>query len=281
MMIMQSPNEQERFDFAKNLIIEAGDLAMQYFGNLAELSIMSKGARDMVSDADFAVERLIKDRLLSTYPDDAYLGEETGRVQGNQDSGIWVVDPIDGTQPFLSGLRTWCISIAYVQGNDVMLGMVNNPAAGELFTGGVGRTAELNGRPIAPREAPSLTDGLTYVGCNPRLRPEQVIPVLDRLLQAGGMFFRNGSGALGLCDIACGRLIGYVEAHINSWDCLGGIGVCRSAGVRVSDYVSENSLLNGGPIVAGTPQVFDQLVAVLGATLLTPAEVEKRGDYEI
>ena len=266
---MQSPNEQQRFDFARNLIIEAGDLAMHYFGNLAELSIMSKGARDMVSDADFAVEKLIKERLLARYPNDAYLGEETGHVPGGGESGIWVVDPIDGTQPFLSGLSTWCISIAYVQANEVVLGMINNPAAGELFTGGAGRAAELNGRPIGPREAESLADGLTYVGCNPRLRPEQVIPALDRLLRAGGMFFRNGSGALGLCDIACGRLIGYVEAHINAWDCLGGIGVCRSAGVRVSDYVSESSLLNGGPIVAGTPGVFDQLVAVLGSDTLT------------
>lgn len=263
---MQSANEQQRFDFAQNLIIEAGDLAMQYFGNLAELSIMSKGARDMVSDADFAVEKLIKERLLARYPDDAYLGEETGHVPGDDASGIWVVDPIDGTQPFLNGLRTWCISLAYVRANEVVLGMVNNPAAGELFTGGAGRPAELNGRSIAPRDVPTLADGLTYVGCNPRLRPEQVVPVLDRLLRAGGMFFRNGSGALGLCDIACGRLLGYVEAHINAWDCLGGIGVCKSAGVRVSDYVSEHSLINGGPIVAGTPQVFDQLVAVLGMT---------------
>ena len=82
---MQSLNEQERFDFAKQLIIEAGDLAMQYFGNLTELSIMSKGARDMVSEADIAVEKLIKKRLLAAYPDDAYLGEETGHVKGGDD----------------------------------------------------------------------------------------------------------------------------------------------------------------------------------------------------
>jgi myo-inositol-1(or 4)-monophosphatase len=78
------------------------------------------------------------------------------------------------------------------------------------------------------------------------------------------MFVRSGSGALGLCDVACGRLIGYVEAHIYPWDCLGAIGVCRSAGALVSDYVSEHSLLHGGPIVAGSPQVYDELVAVLG-----------------
>jgi myo-inositol-1(or 4)-monophosphatase len=61
-------------------------------------------------------------------------------------------------------------------------------------------------------------------------------------------------------------LIGYIEAHINAWDCLGGIAVCRSAGVRVSDYLTDNRLLLGGPIVAGSPQVFDQLVAILGET---------------
>ena len=261
---MPSVDEHERFEFAQNLIIEAGDLALQYFASVNELSIMSKGAQDMVSEADIAVEKLIRNRLMAEYPDDGYLGEETGHEAASGDSGIWVVDPIDGTQPFLSGLSTWCISIAYVRSNEVLLGMVNNPAAGELFIGGVGRTAELNGQPIAPRQDASVGDGLTYLGCNPRLRPEQVVPVLDRLLRAGGMFVRNGSGALGLCDVACGRLIGYVEAHINSWDCLGGIAVCRSAGVRVSDYLTADSIFVGGPLVAGLPQVFDQLVVVLG-----------------
>lgn len=264
MITMPSVDEHERFEFAQNLIIEAGDLALQYFASVNELSIMSKGAQDMVSEADIAVEKLIRSRLMAAYPADGYLGEETGHEAASGDSGIWVVDPIDGTQPFLSGLSTWCISIAYVRSNEVLLGMVNNPAAGELFIGGVGRTAELNGQPIAPRQDASVGDGLTYLGCNPRLRPEQVVPVLDRLLRAGGMFVRNGSGALGLCDVACGRLIGYVEAHINSWDCLGGIAVCRSAGVRVSDYLTADSIFVGGPLVAGLPQVFDQLVVVLG-----------------
>jgi myo-inositol-1(or 4)-monophosphatase len=263
-MIMHATTDHDRFDFAQTLIIEAGNLALQYFANVTELSVISKGAQDMVSEADLAVEALIRERLMTAYPSDAYLGEETGHAHGSSDSGIWVVDPIDGTQPFLSGLTSWCVSIAYVRSNDVLLGMVNNPAAGQLFVGGLGRTAELNGRTIAPRKAQSLGDGLTFLGCTPRLRPEQVVPVLDRLLRAGGMFVRSGSGALGLCDVACGRLIGYVEAHINSWDCLGGVAVCTSAGARVSDYLSNDGLLQGGPIVASSPQVYDELVAVLG-----------------
>ena len=91
--------EPERFEFAKDLIIEAGDLALQYFASVNELSIMSKGAQDMVSEADIAVEKLIRNRLMATYPSDGYLGEETGHEEATGDSGIWVVDPIDGTQP--------------------------------------------------------------------------------------------------------------------------------------------------------------------------------------
>ena len=69
-------NEPERFDFAKNLIIEAGDLALQYFASVNELSIMSKGAHDMVSEADIAVEELIRNRLMTAYPSDGYLGRK-------------------------------------------------------------------------------------------------------------------------------------------------------------------------------------------------------------
>ena len=86
---MPPVNEPERFDFAKNLIIEAGDLALRYFASLNELSIMSKGAQDMVSEADIAVEKLIRNRLMSAYSSDGYLGEETGyeEATGDRESG--------------------------------------------------------------------------------------------------------------------------------------------------------------------------------------------------
>ena len=78
---MPSTNEHDRFEFTKDLIMEAGDLALRYSRSVNNLSITSKGAQDMVSEADIAVEELIKKRLLSAYPDDAYLGEETGSCE--------------------------------------------------------------------------------------------------------------------------------------------------------------------------------------------------------
>jgi myo-inositol-1(or 4)-monophosphatase len=68
---------------------------------------------------------------------------------------------------------------------------------------------------------------------------------------------------LGLCDVACGRLVGYVEPHINSWDCLGAIAVLHAAGCQVNDFLSGDALRKGNPIVAGPPAVYRELAALL------------------
>jgi myo-inositol-1(or 4)-monophosphatase len=254
----------ERFAFARELIVKAGRLALDYSRRIATLDITAKGVQDMVSEADLTVEMLIKDALLDSCPTDAFLGEETGHAYLPGSTGIWVVDPIDGTQPFLSGLPYWCITMAYVRANDLQFGVVYNPTADELFTGGLDAPALLNDRLIRPHPGRRLTDGLTFLGCSPRVTADRVVPILDRLLRAGGMFVRTGSGALGLCDVACGRLIGYVEPHLNSWDCLGGIAVLQAAGARVSDFLAGDGLLRGNPVVAGPPALYDALVEVLG-----------------
>ena len=254
---------KQRFDIARELILEAGALANDYFGKLATLTVRSKGLQDVVSEADVSVERLIKERLGEAFPDDAFFGEETGYSDVAGARGIWVVDPIDGTQPFLSGMKSWCISIAYLHDGILQFGLVNCPADRELFTGGIGMPATLNGRPIVPHAGQALTEGVVMVGYSPRSTPKVILGVLGRLLEAGGMYYRNGSGAVGLCYVACGRLIGYVEPHINSWDCLGAIAVIEAAGGQVNDVLAGDGLRSGGPIVAGPPAVFEALVEIL------------------
>jgi len=81
-------------------------------------------------------------------------------------------------------------------------------------------------------------------------------------LKAGGMFYRDGSGALNLSYVAAGRLLGYYEPHINSWDCLGAIAVIEAAGLRVNDFLAGDGLTRGNPIIAGVPEVYDDLLAL-------------------
>ncbi len=253
---------QDRFTFAETLIQEAGALALGYFRDLSSLTVKSKGPQDVVSEADLNTELLIKRRLSEAFPEDAFLGEETGATAFAPGQGIWVVDPIDGTQPFVSGLSSWCISIAFVQAGKVDFGMVYAPVRGELFKGGAGRPATLNGQPVRRHAGKSLREGITGTGYNTRLGLDAFLRPFEGLLKAGGMFYRDGSGALMLCDVAAGRLLGYIEPHINSWDCLGAVGVLQAAGLKVNDFLADDGLTKGNAIVAGTPEVFDDLLAI-------------------
>src|ERR1700732_1719596 len=121
----------ERFKFARDLIQEAGDLALTYFQRLDTLRVHTKGPQDMASEADLNTELLIRGRLKEKFPEDAFLGEETGRTEVAPGQGIWVVDPIDGTQPFISGLTGWCVSIAFMLAGEVEIGLVCSPGRGE------------------------------------------------------------------------------------------------------------------------------------------------------
>ena len=253
----------ERFAFATVLIAEAGALAASYFADIGSLEVTSKGPQDIVSQGDVNTELLIRERLAARFPDDAFFGEETGPHGVEGASGIWVVDPIDGTQPFTLGLPTWCVSIAFVQGSVIEIGLVFGPAAGELFAAGRGRGATLNGRPISVSKATSLREGMVGVGYSTRTDPEDLLTTVGRLLNQGGMFQRNGSGALTLCYVACGRLIGYVEMHINSWDCLAALLLITEAGGQVNDFLEGNALHNGNRIIAGPPALFDSLASLL------------------
>jgi myo-inositol-1(or 4)-monophosphatase len=257
-----------RYDVARQLVLDAGEVAAGYFARVSELQVHSKGVQDVVTEADVEVELLIKGRLAQAFPEDAFLGEETGASDLAGAEGVWVVDPIDGTQPFVSGMTGWCVSVAYVRAGRLEFGFVNNPPLGELFEGGTDRPATLNGRPIAPHTGSSVTDGIVSVGYSPRVGPDQILPVLERLLRAGGTYFRNGSGALSLCYVACGRLLGYVEPHINSWDCLGAIAVIRAAGGRTNDFLVGPALLEGNRVVAGPPAVYDALDTILGPAFI-------------
>jgi myo-inositol-1(or 4)-monophosphatase len=203
--------------------------------------------------------------LAANFPADAFFGEETGHSITQPDQGIWVVDPIDGTQPFLSGMSGWCVSIAFVQANTLEFGMVYAPARDELFAGGRHHPATLNGQPVLKHPGRSIREGIVGVGYSPRVTPDEFLPIFSRLLHAGGMFYRDGSGALTLCYLASGRLVGYIEPHINSWDCLGAIAVIQAAGLQINDFLANEGLRRGNRIIAGKPPVYAELEAIYGA----------------
>ena len=125
--------------------------------------------------------------------------------------------------------------------------------------GGLQQHATLSGTPIRVSSATDLTGGIVGVGYSPRVKPDDFLQVFSKLVQRGGMFYREGSGALTLCYVASGSLIGYVEQHINSWDCLGALAIIQAAGGKTNDFLANDGLWKGNRLIAGPEALYPTL----------------------
>ena len=265
---------QARYVFAQKLAREAGELAHRYFQNLDQIVVESKGTQDEVSIADRETEVFIRAHINEAFPDDGILGEEGGDDRDSK-SIIWVIDPIDGTACFVNNMFSWCVSIAVAVDGVPTIGAVYDPNAKELFHAmrgpngsAEGSGAFVNDKPIHVKEVADFKGGVLGVGFSHRSKPDEFTPFLHTLLSSGGMFIRNGSGALMLCYVAAGRLIGYYEPHINSWDCLAAIAIVEAAGGRCNDFLANDGMSRGNPILAAGKTLYSTLVAATGKTIV-------------
>ncbi|WP_394791935.1 inositol monophosphatase family protein [Rhodoferax sp.] len=254
-----------RYALAQSIAHQAGLQALEWFRKRDQLVIESKGLQDMVSAADKDTELYIRAQVLARFADDGFLGEEGGLDHADADF-LWVIDPIDGTACFVNGMHAWCLSIAVTYQGKPVIGVVFDPNSDEMFHACDGHGAYVNQLPIRAHSASNITEGVLGVGFSHRVPVSAFVPFLDRVLSGGGMFIRNGSGALMLSYVAAGRLIGYYEPHINSWDCLAAIVLVQEAGGRVNDFLANNGLHDGNPIIAAGPQLYAPLLALIDAT---------------
>jgi myo-inositol-1(or 4)-monophosphatase len=254
----------DRLSFATDLARRAAALGMTYFRSAETLTVESKGHQDLVSNGDREVELFIRAAIGGAFPDDGIVGEEHAPKPGT--SGFrWIIDPIDGTANFVRGIPAWCVAIACVRGGQTVLGVICEPSADECFAARRGGGAFLNGTPITASRSSSLSDGSVGVGFSNRREARNVVPVIEALLDEGGVFFRNASGALMLAYVAAGRLIGYCEEHMNAWDCLAGMLLVEEAGGRVLPPDGATMVEQGTVLIAAAPGVYDRLAEIAGA----------------
>jgi myo-inositol-1(or 4)-monophosphatase len=196
-----------RLRVAEAVVREAGRVAADHFARRELLSIDRKGAQDLVSEADRACEDLIVAGLARLFPEDGFLGEERG--SRNPDAAaVWVIDPIDGTHNFLTGIPFWCVSVGMVVGGELVLGIIYQPLAGELYSARSGGGAFLNGQPIKVSGETDLTRARVCVGFSYRRTVAAHARTVETLLSVGCEYLRLGSGALGLAYRAAGRFNG-------------------------------------------------------------------------
>ncbi|WP_263625674.1 inositol monophosphatase family protein [Stappia indica] len=248
----------DRFAFAKELAEAAGALALDFFQRRDALAVETKRhAQDLVSEADRSVETLIRERIAKAFPKDGILGEEFGLEPGS--SGLtWVIDPIDGTSPFLNGMPNWCVSVGVSLSGEPVIGVIAAPCHRELYAAMRGGGATLNGTPIRVTDTLDLRSGVVGLGSNDRVPPSAVAGMIANILEIGGGFIRNGSGALMLAYVAAGRLVGYAEPSMNAWDCMAGHCLILEAGGKVLPFPGD-ALTIPARILAAAPDSFDEL----------------------
>ncbi len=214
---------------------EAGALLRGSFDG-PELRVSSKSTpTDLVSEADHAAERLIRERLEAARPGDGVLGEEGGDHAGT--SGVrWVVDPLDGTVNFLFGVPQWAVSIACEDASGALVGVVYDPLRDELFSAERDGPATLDGSPIAASTRTDMATALvgTGFGYDAEVRRAQAA-VVAGLLPDVRDIRRFGSAAVDLAWTACGRLDAYYEHGLNAWDLAAGRLICERAGLEVRE----------------------------------------------
>ena len=247
-------------DTATAIAKDAGDLALDFFRKRESLVVEAKGRQDWVTIADRDVESLIRRSLEKAFPGDAIVGEEHGRSTGSNDY-TWVIDPIDGTANFVAGIPLWCIVLASMRGGKVDIAIIHDPIHGETFAASAGGGATLNGTPIAT-SSQSLENGTISMGYSNRAKPGLQVRTIASVLATGAKFHRNASGALTLAYVAAGRILGYMEQHMNAWDCLAGQLLVQEAGGRIEDQNADMMISDGGRVIASAPQVFDEILGI-------------------
>ena len=225
---------------------EAGAILRHEFDRPKQISY--KGEVDIVTESDRRSEALIIARLRKRFPDHAIIAEEGGGG-GVGANYCWHVDPLDGTTNFAHGYPCFAVSIGLAEDGQPVAGAVFNPVSEELFTAARGEGAYLNGKPIRVSAIEKLATSLVATGfpTHHRKRSANINYYWEYTLRSHGVR-RDGSAALDLCSVACGRFDAFWEFGLKSWDTAAGVLLVQEAGGKVSD-------LSGGPYRLGGPQM--------------------------
>lgn len=229
------------------------------------LNVRHKGIVDLVTDADFASEKLVAEMLLSARPDDGLLAEEgTGAGREPVNDRRWIVDPLDGTTNYAHGYPLYAVSIALEVAGSVTVGVVYVPALDEMFAAAAGGGAWLNEAPIAVSTAGSLIEAMLCTGFayNPEIRPQNY-PHWIEFVDRAQAVRRDGAAALDLAYVACGRYDGYWEFELAPWDVAAGALLVHEAGGKLSGFRGEPFDIRAREVVATNGLLHQDLLDVL------------------
>jgi myo-inositol-1(or 4)-monophosphatase len=252
-------NPSDLVDLARRAAHGAGELLLEQYSGRARGVESKSTPTDLVSDADLAADKFLQTFITGERPDDGFITEESeGRDSG---SGLtWVLDPLDGTVNYLFRIPWWSVSVAVEDGDGIVAGAVYHPSLDEMFTATRDGGAFLNDEPIRVSQRTDLSTALIATGFSydAKVRATQA-EVVARVLPRVRDVRRNGSAALDLCGVACGRFDGYYESDTNHWDTAAGSLIVREAGGMYMHATGPEDNL----VFAANPELLEPLIELV------------------
>lgn len=233
-------------------------------------NIEIKSVASLVTYVDKTAEKQIVSALRKLIPDSGFVAEE-GTAASNNEKYTWFVDPLDGTTNYIHGLAPHSVSIGLAENNELVMGVVYEVGADELFYAWKNSPAFCNGKEIkaatrSKSEDALIATGFPYYDFD---RMDDYIEAMKVLMQTTRGIRRFGSAAIDLCYIAAGRFDAFWEHALHAWDVAAGAFILQQAGGKTVDFNGENNWLFGGEIVSASESYFPEFFSVVNKYLGT------------
>lgn len=261
---MTTDNLKQLCDEVSRLSREAGSFLLEEQRKITSSVIERKGVNDLVSYVDKQTETFFVNGLNKLLPEAGFIAEEgTGSPAA---SGLnWIIDPLDGTTNYLHQIPFFCTSVALIQNNEPILGVIFDPTHNELFSAFGTEQTQLNGAPIKVSGVTELLDMLIVTGFpyNDRGMLKRNLNAIEAFSRQSRGIRRLGSAALDMAYVACGRFDGFYEYGLNPWDVAAGTILVRNSGGVVDDFLKLGNPIFGEAIIAASVSGFNQIQPIV------------------
>lgn len=261
---MNSLNYSEIVEQVRKIALKAGKYIQEESVKLRQSDVELKGEHNYVTYVDKNAETLIVEELRSLIPGAGFITEEETATHQNEHLK-WIIDPLDGTTNYIHGIPVYCVSIALMEGNEVVVGVVYEINLDECFYAWKGGEARLNDKKISVSKNTDFNTALLATGFPyydyGKLEP--YLKVFEYLMKHTAGLRRLGSAAADLAYVACGRFEGFYEYGLNAWDVAAGAFIVEMAGGKVTGFSGERNFVFGHELLAGNPTGHAGLLKVM------------------
>jgi len=257
-----------------NLAVEVGEFIENERRKITSGNVESKGLHNYVTYVDTTAEEKIVKGLQILLPEAGFITEE-GTIKSDLKRFNWVIDPLDGTTNFIHGLPPHAVSIALMDDQEVILGIVYEICLKERFYAWKGSKAFLNGKEIHVSKTDKVSNSLIATGF-----PYRDYKNLDQFMYSLRWFMKNshglrrlGSAATDMAYVACGRFEGFYEYGLSPWDVAAAVLIIERAGGRISDFSGGQNYIFGGELISSNSAIFEEFKDVINNIMVQEKKI--------